>query len=71
MSRRTDNRITVNLTDQADVARQEMMARNGRTITEVVSAALIRANFFEAQIEAGKGILVEDGNGELERIHLL
>ena len=66
-----DNRITVNLTDQAELAMRETMARTGRTITEAVSAAMIRANFFEDQIARGKGILIEDENGELERIHLL
>jgi len=68
---RSGNRITVNLTDAAEAAMRETMARTGRTITEAVSMAMIRANFFEDQIARGKGILVEDKNGELERIHLL
>jgi hypothetical protein len=68
---KTDNRITVNLGVKAAAALERSMDRGGEGKTGVVETALVRNDFFEEVIESGRGILIENSNGELERIHLL
>jgi hypothetical protein len=65
------NRITVNLSDAASEAMERSTARGRRGKTEVVNVAVIRNDFFEDVIASGKSILLENQDGELERVHLL
>lgn len=64
-------RITVHLGSDGGDALAESMRRHDSNITSTVNTALVRNNFFEEQVAAGRSILIENENGELERVHLL
>jgi len=69
MTRTPENRITVNLSDDALAALERAIERKQRKKTGIVNQALIRNDFFEEHMPRGVYIVNEDG--EMERIHLL
>lgn len=64
-----DNRLTVNLSDEARAALDRSVARHRRKKTAIVDQALIRNDFLEEHLP--RGVYIKNGQGELERIHLL
>lgn len=63
------NRITVNLSDEAQAALDRAVARKRRKKTTVVELALVRNDFLEEHLLSG--VYVMNEAGELERVHLL
>lgn len=64
-------RITVNLIPAASEALAESAERDKLSQTDVVNRALQVYNFIDRQVRGGKAVLLRDGSGNVEQVHII
>lgn len=61
------HRVNINFSEAAWTELQELAARRGKTISDVIREAIALAHWFERETDAGHRILVER-NGEVREV---
>jgi hypothetical protein len=64
-------RITVGLIPRVVAELERLQESSGLSKTDLVNRAISLSAYVDAQIAAGKDLLLRDSNGEIERLHLL
>lgn len=65
-------RVTVTLVPQAEAGLRRLQDRTSLSKTDITNRAITLYEFIEAQLSAGRELLIKDGNtGEIQRVLLV